>query len=921
VRFRERHSSSPSVEVFEKRTVLILTFVFNKINLMSKIIKILFILFTPILLPAQNIIPTPKEIIQKKNYLAFDKGVRISEKSVSANNSKLINDILKDQIDISNRKGKRLFIHLEKIASSEQINEKLKKYNLNSNYKLGKEGYILNIDLNKIEVFALSDAGIFYGIQTLRQLFNNYSEEKKIPCMVIYDKPDIPVRGWQDDISRGPIPTMETLKKEIEIMSSFKMNYFTLYTEHVFKLDKHPTIAPKDGITQAEILELSAFAKKYHVTLIGNYQSFAHMYKTLANPKYAHLGENRDVISPAKEETYEFLSDVYEEIVPPYDGKYFNINCDETFGLGDGKSKAIIDSIGIEGLYAYHINRLDEVLKKYDKQILMWGDVAITHPEIIPALPKDMTVMAWGYSPEESFNHVIEPIVKQKLDFWVAPGVSCWQHVYPDLTSSEKNIYNFIRDGYKFDTKGVLNTSWDDDALNFFNNNWQGFIWGAELSWSAPPYLLNHESDVVRKRRYQKFNAAFDKQFYGLNNADSITSLMHEFSLLHYAPDQDILKNESLFEDVFPIPPNYVKEGSKEKNGLVLERLSTMLVKLKQYKDHSKQNAETINYLVYSVNQARVITEKNLFRIQLHEYLYKKTTSTEKELLASKEKLVTDLKKLKADYIKLWNKENRKHWLAENIVKFDALIEGTEDLGSTVLIEPIMNKEETKVSMRTVIQGYPIYYSLDKDTTTTSSTLYTKPLSIKRAAVVKVFAYDEKQRKAVKLTSFLYHKAIGRLHHLASTPSSYHPSYYAGGKHALVDGKIGEKEDLWSGKWQGYSGQDIEVELVFNPNEELKSFSMGFFQYTDLWVIFPPQVEIYVKDNLEDEYKLYRIIKGTVSAKEKGGLKEHYSTGLGNLKTKYMKVVAKYYGKLPEWHKAGGADYESMLFADEIIIK
>ena len=66
--------------------------------------------------------------------------------------------------------------------------------------------------------------------------------------MAIYDKPNIAVRAWQDDISRGPIPTMDMLKQEIKTLASFKLNYFTLYTEQVFKLESHPTIAPAEEV-------------------------------------------------------------------------------------------------------------------------------------------------------------------------------------------------------------------------------------------------------------------------------------------------------------------------------------------------------------------------------------------------------------------------------------------------------------------------------------------------------------------------------------------------------------------------------------------------------------------------------------------------------------------------------------------------
>ncbi|MCK4464773.1 MAG: beta-N-acetylhexosaminidase, partial [Bacteroidales bacterium] len=278
--------------------------------------------------------------------------------------------------------------------------------------KTGKEGYILSIQQEEIILVANTDTGVFYGIQTLKQLIRANSKGTSIPCLTINDWPAMRYRGWQDDISRGPIPTLEFLKKEIKILSEYKLNAFTLYTEHVFKLDKHPGITPPDGITKEEIIELVEYAKNYHIEIIGNFQSFGHFARILQIPEYTHLSETPHVITPAKEESYKFLEDVYSEIAPAYESKLFNINCDEVSGLGTGPAKEMFDTLGKEGLYAYHINRIYDLLKPYGKTMMMWGDIARDYPEIIPKLPKDLIVLPWGYHPGKSFEADIVPFVE-----------------------------------------------------------------------------------------------------------------------------------------------------------------------------------------------------------------------------------------------------------------------------------------------------------------------------------------------------------------------------------------------------------------------------------------------------------------------------------------------------------------------------
>lgn len=894
---------------------------------MKKIAAILCLgLLVPFTISGQHLTPFPKKVQTALGSFAFKAKVSVALLNVSDFNGELVEEIIADlgvtPLISASKTGSKPAIVIEKSGSIDELQLKLKNNNLNNDFDPASEGYILNISAKNIQLFALTDAGIFYGIQTLRQLLQNYRTERSIPCMAIYDKPDFAVRGWQDDISRGPIPTLEMLKQEIKTMASFKLNYFTLYTEQVFKLESHPAIAPEDGITKEQIRELSEFAKDYQVTLIGNYQSFGHMEKSLKLPQYNHLLESGHIISPVMDESYQFLDDVYKEIVPAYSGAYFNINCDETFGLGEGNSKVLFDSIGIAGIYALHINRLNDLLKKYGKKILMWGDIAASHPDIVLALPKDITVIVWGYHAADSFDYAIHPISDQGLNFWVAPGVNCWSNVYPDLKSAEINIYNFIRDGYKLNASGVLNTSWDDDGLNFFNDTWHGFVWGAENSWNAPPDLDKAASDKELAFRYARFNRAFDTQFYGLTAPDeSITSIMWQFATMHQSGIRDALKNSRFFEPVFPIHADYIQKGKKQDNIVALNKLDSLANHLKTLMPLVKDNKLTLNYLLYAINRAQFTLKKNLLRICVHEYLNGPSAEAEKEIKASKAELIDELESLKRTYIDLWKSENRAYWLDVNEKQFEKLIESLQLLDGNILFDPLnqVNARGRQVVIRSVFNEYPIHYAINTDTVTLASPEYLAPVYINEDATILARSFDESIEFPIERISLVHHKGIGRLLKLTSPYSDYHPSYDGGGEYALLDGRLGKPENLRSGLWQGF-GEDIEIELDMNNSGPLQLFSMGFFQHTDIWVIFPKQVEIYIKYKPEEEYKLYTTIMGSVPPEAKGNLRETYTTTLDNIEPLFIKVIARHYGKLPEWHPAGSKN-DSMIFADEIIIR
>ena len=162
------------------------------------------------------------------------------------------------------------------------------------------------------------------------------------------------------------------------------MNIFTYYMEYQFAHEKHPKIGPEDGsLTPAELRELVAHGAPLQMNIMGNQQSFAHFEKILSYPQYDHLGESGRLLSPAFKESYDLLRSIYSEMAPVFSSQFFNVNCDETWDLGRGASRKLVDSLGIAEVYAGHINRIYHELKKLGKRMMMWGDIALKHSEIL----------------------------------------------------------------------------------------------------------------------------------------------------------------------------------------------------------------------------------------------------------------------------------------------------------------------------------------------------------------------------------------------------------------------------------------------------------------------------------------------------------------------------------------------------------
>jgi hypothetical protein len=359
--------------------------------------------------------------------------------------------------------------------------------------ELGKEGYVIRAAASGVSVSATTAQGLFYGVQTLRQLLRPEPAAARtlvIPALVIRDWPSMEWRGVSDDISRGPIPTLGYLKNQIRTLSEYKINLLGLNMEHVFDFKSNPLVSPKDSpdrpaLTPAEIKELVDYASKQFVTILPEQQAFGHLHQFLKYEVYSDLAErpHGHVLTPTNPKTYDFIRQVYGEIVPLFPGPFFHIGSDETFELGLGQTKSLAAQQGLGRVYLEHLQKVFEIMRPYNKQLMFWGDIAVKYPELLTILPKDMIAVPWDYDPKPSYENIITPYTDAGLRVVVAPGAGDWRVIWPDFESAFVNIRNFVRDGQKHKALGALNTTWNDDGESLVDMTWPGLVFGAAASW------------------------------------------------------------------------------------------------------------------------------------------------------------------------------------------------------------------------------------------------------------------------------------------------------------------------------------------------------------------------------------------------------------------------------------------------------
>lgn len=157
------------------------------------------------------------------------------------------------------------------------------------------QAYVIRATDSGVLVAGSTAQGLFYGVQTLRQLLRPEGPGQKalaIPALVIRDWPSMEWRGVSDDISRGAIPTFDYLKTQIRTLAEYKINLVGFNMENIFDFQAQSLVAPKDAaLTPAEIKELVDYAARYFITILPEQQAFGHLHQFLKYEIYSDLAE------------------------------------------------------------------------------------------------------------------------------------------------------------------------------------------------------------------------------------------------------------------------------------------------------------------------------------------------------------------------------------------------------------------------------------------------------------------------------------------------------------------------------------------------------------------------------------------------------------------------------------------------------
>ncbi len=362
------------------------------------------------------------------------------------------------------------------------------------------EAHRIDVGPEHARLVGAGPAGLRYAVETLAQLVD---VRGRVPACHVEDAPDFARRGIMLDVSRGKLPSLATLHELIEWCVRLKLNVLMLYVEHTFAFRRHPEIgAGASPLSAAALRELDAHAAACFVDLVPSLQSLGHMERILSLPRYAPLAESerRWTLSPADPGSYALLADLYDEFLPNFRSLLFNANCDEPFDLEHGRSRERGQTLGPGGVYLEHIERVRRLAERHGKQTLIWGDVVHAHPERIAEIPRELVLLDWWYEAEHDYDRV-RRFAEHGIRFWVCPGTSTWNSLYPRLENSAVNISRYAEAGRRHGAEGLLVTDWGDFGhYNLLGNSWFAYAWAAQQAWSGERPAKDFDRAFARAR-------------------------------------------------------------------------------------------------------------------------------------------------------------------------------------------------------------------------------------------------------------------------------------------------------------------------------------------------------------------------------------------------------------------------------------
>ncbi|GAB4045142.1 glycoside hydrolase family 20 zincin-like fold domain-containing protein [Spirosoma litoris] len=350
-----------------------------------------------------------------------------------------------------------------------------------------REHYTLTISQTGINITAQTSTGLYYAVQTIRQLIQGQGPKASLPFVTISDQPKLAYRGVMMDFAHGGLLTVDEIKKQIDFLARWKTNQYYFYNEVSIQLDGYSTLNYKASYSKPQIRAIIAYARERHMDVIPFVNFYGHLHELIRNEKYAslaigHYGHEMDPRNPAVQA---LLKDWIKQYTTLFKSPFIHVGFDETWEtkrLANDPTK----KLDPEALYVQQLSFVSNELKQYGKTLLAWTDMNAFYPTILTKFPTDVIPVIWEYSPDTTaiYNY-LNPVLKAKKPFFIQPAVSGWGHIYPAADYTYENINLCLKAGLKHNTLGFITSVWTDSVEPLVRASWLFMAYGCISAWQG----------------------------------------------------------------------------------------------------------------------------------------------------------------------------------------------------------------------------------------------------------------------------------------------------------------------------------------------------------------------------------------------------------------------------------------------------
>ncbi|MEO6720009.1 MAG: glycoside hydrolase family 20 zincin-like fold domain-containing protein, partial [Ferruginibacter sp.] len=552
------------------------------------------------------------------------------------------------------------------------------KISTDKNIPLSGEGYVIELRNNQVMITARSQAGLFYGGQTLLQLLEDAQDQQiSIPACRITDYPDVDYRAIHLDLKHH-VDAGNYYYQMIDRLAAIKINAVIIEFEDKLRYRKAPIVAAGNAISVDEFIILSKYAKERNIEISPLIQGLGHAEFILKHQRYANL---RDTITsdwsfdPMKPETYELQFSLYEDAIAatPY-GKYLHVGGDEVghLGMSELSKKSGLTPLQLQMRW---LTKVSEFAIKHNRIPIFWDDMVFKlsdlyrstwDPELpaqqvkdawakneqkleqnISLFPKECVYMRWNYdAPDIPGNHkALDWYKSHNLKVMAATAAQTMWPMLPREHSNFQPIKDFSRITAQKKLDGILCTSWDDCSPHH-ETLWRGFYDFGFFSWHYIDAKVADVHAMFRHRFYAPTLAASSFDFQDQLERALVfweTALINKGDRNNYHKEIDLIAlPEQTGTGKWSNDYNAKLEQAKEE----VERYDSIRNQLQKAIQLTIRNEYALS-MFNQINELQIYPAKLLLLLEK----YDKAPSANRELVKQElEKLVKSFEEIRKNY-------------------------------------------------------------------------------------------------------------------------------------------------------------------------------------------------------------------------------------------------------------------------------